>query len=173
MTNAQDPYPLTLKLFEEHVEAATRVTTTLAGLTRKLAGHYPFQPEAIAHLSDEVDILIAALFKKYEQLAVLLNDNILKHIPYLEMENMVKTTRYDTILFAEKVGVVKAAKGFVDAVALRNQLAHEYPLDPAKQAHLVNKVLVESEVMMQTMTALRAYVAQRLPVWRAIRKDET
>lgn len=171
MTEAASEYQKRLNLFQEHMAAAARSAAAVADIHARLVKHYPFKPETVETLDPDVGIVVYALFKKYEQLVVLLNDNIFKNIPYFELENTAKMFRYDFIVFAEKIGIVKSAKQFVDAVALRNQLAHEYPLDANKQARLINNVIVESEVLLQTMPELQRYVASRLPVWAEVRKN--
>jgi hypothetical protein len=172
MTLPSDEYQKKLKLFQEHVVAAERSALALSEFRQRILPLYPFKPEIVETLETDVGVYVYALFKKYEQLVVLLNDNILKNIPYFEMENTAKMFRYDLVVYAEKIGVIKSAKRFVDAVALRNQLAHEYPLDADKQALLINNVLVESEVMIDAMEELKKFIAARLPVWSSIRPQE-
>lgn len=164
-----DEYQRKLRLFKEHVEAAKRSADMLAKYHRELLAYYPFKAEEVINIDPDIEILIYAFFKKYEQLVVLLNDNILKNIPYFELENMAKMSRFDTIAFSEKMGVVKSARRFVDAVALRNQLAHEYPLDAVQQTRLLNSVIVETEELLQAMAALQAFVQKRLHSWNDVR----
>jgi hypothetical protein len=170
MIEAQSEYQKRLKLFGEHLAAAVRSAEMLKQFYDRIISRYPFKAEEVEKLPEEDQLLVFALFKKFEQLIVLLNDNIFKNIPYFDLENMSKMARYDAIIYAEKVGVVKSAKRFIDAVALRNQLAHEYPLNPVKQANLINNVIVEADVLLQAVPELRRYTESRLPVWSEVRK---
>lgn len=171
MITPQDEYQKKLKLFQEHLAAASRSAEMLERFHGKLIGLYPVKADQIENLEPDIEMTIYAFFKKYEQLVALMNDNILKNIPYFEMENMAKMSRYDTIVYAEKVGILESAKRFVDAVALRNQLTHEYPLDPGRQAALLNHAIVETEVLLQAMKQLHCYVIGRLPIWSEIRTN--
>ena len=170
MTETHDDFQKRLALFQEHLAAAVKSAEVLRDLHGRLVRYYPFKAEDVETLNPEVGVYVYALFKKFEQLAVLMNDNIFKNIPYFELENITKMYRYDFIIYAEKLGILKSAKEFVDAVALRNQLAHEYPLDAEKQTWLINRVIVESEVFLQALPELQHYVESRLPVWSDIRK---
>jgi hypothetical protein len=172
MTAPQDEYQKKLKLFQEHLVAAARSADMLKDIYGRLVKKYPFKIEDVENLHPDVGIIVYALFKKFEQLVVLMNDNIFKNIPYFEMENTAKMYRYDFAVYAEKLGIVKSAKTFANAVALRNQLAHEYPLNAEKQTALINNVIVESEVLLQTVPELQRFVESRLPVWSQVRKQE-
>ncbi len=169
MTAEHSEYQKKLRLFHEHVAAARRSAELLAVYHGKLLPLYPLKPDNVEHLDSEQTMPVYALFKKYEQLIVLLNDNILKHIPYFDLENVGRMSRFDTIIYAEKAGILQSAQRFVDAVALRNQLAHEYPLDSSKQASLINAVIVETEVLLRVFAQLTSYIASRAPMWAATR----
>ena len=169
MTTNDSEYQKRLRLFQEHMDAAERSATMLATFHAKVLTRYPLH-EADVHTLDADHLMpIYALFKKYEQLIVLMNDNILKNIPYFDLENTGKMSRFDTIIYAEKAGILRSAQRFVDAVALRNQLTHEYPLDESKQTQLINAVIVEADVLLQAFGQLKAYVQSRLPTWLQVR----
>ena len=170
MNEMESEYQKRLRLFQEHVVASERSAAMLKSFHDRLIAKYPFKVAEIENIGFEDEMLIFAMFKKFEQLVVLMNDNILKNIPYFDLENTAKMSRFDTIIYAEKVGILKTAQRFIDAVALRNQLAHEYPLNSTKQTALINNVLVEADVLLRAFVDLKSYVENRLPNWLQVRK---
>jgi uncharacterized protein with HEPN domain len=63
----------------------------------------------------------------------------------------------------ETLGVVADAAQWRRLNDLRNRLAHEYPLDRARETLLVNDAFAAIAPLLETLARVEAYVRARLP----------
>jgi hypothetical protein len=159
-----------LRLLDDNLRAAKIVAQRLQTYHADLLSAYPFTTASIATLDAKPDsqrlVYIDGMIKRFEQLLNLEQDNLFKTIAILDNDPSAGRAKRDLTDYMERIGCVKSARAFSDMAMIRNRLAHEYPMDPAKQARLVNDVMIGTQLLLDVLVAVEHYVQQRLSLWQ-------
>ena len=111
-------------------------------------------------LNDDEHVDILAFLKTYEQLEDTLGRTLKTIAILMQLGRNERLTQRDVAYRAVALGILEDAKAWADAVRVRNELAHEYPLRPDKQADQVVKAWASSDTLFVTADAIRKFVDQ-------------
>jgi hypothetical protein len=159
-----------LRLLDDNLRAAKIVAQRLQAYHASLLLIYPFTAASIAALDNNPDThqlaAMDGMIKRFEQLLNLEQDNLFKTIAMLDNDPSASRAKRDLTDYMERIGCVRSAASFSDIAMTRNRLAHEYPIDPVKQARLVNDVMIGTQLLLDVLVSVEHYVQQRVSLWQ-------
>ena len=141
----------------------TRVTALAASLEEDLAllGPVPADLAAFDALPAAQRTASRAVLKSFEQI-----EDQIARLFRVTASIMGEDTQgwyaRDFADFMEKFGVLDDASAWSAVVRLRNQLVHDYPLDPQVQFERLLQAIAALPLLRATHDRLRAFVATRL-----------
>lgn len=144
----------------EHLATCRRLEASLILVRQRIARLIPIDAERMRSLSDEEHIDVLAFLKVYEQLEDTLGRTLKTIAMLMQFGKEERLMPRDVAHRAVALGILEDGKDWADAVRVRNELAHEYPLRPDKQAAQVNKAWASSATLFATAEAIRAFVEQ-------------
>ncbi|WP_375394590.1 hypothetical protein [uncultured Sphingomonas sp.] len=109
-------------------------------------------------IEGEDHIYVLAFIKTFEQFEDTLGRTLKTIAMLLQFGKVERLAPRDIALRAVALGIFDDARAWADAVRVRNELAHEYPLHPGKQADQVNAAWEKSETLFDTANAINAFV---------------
>ena len=111
-------------------------------------------------LGPEDHIFILAFLKAYEQLEDTLHRTLKLLAMLMQLGKTERLSPRDVAHRAVSLGIFTDGRAWADAVRVRNTLAHEYPLNPAKQAEQVNSAWAAIPTLLETLEAVHKFVDQ-------------
>ena len=154
--------PESEQLLRKNLAAAELVAARLSHSLDRLSGELPIEASRLT-AQDDSDLIeaIDAFIKRFEQLQDLLANRLFRGIALFEQEEVSAMSRRDLALLMEKLGVIPSAEEWSRLAILRNQLTHEYPGEPEKQADRLNAAYNAAPRLVALTTATREYVREK------------
>jgi hypothetical protein len=153
----------TVDLLAQNVAAAAAVALRLAETRDDLGPRFPLDADAIERLGRLERREIDGLLEQVENLQDILGGRVFRGVLLAGGEDVAGLTPRDMANRMETLGVVADAAQWRRLNDLRNRLAHEYPLDRARQTLLVNDAFAAIAPLLETLARVEAYVRARLP----------
>ena len=145
-------------VLREHLATCERLGDRLDKVRARIASLIPMTAERLATLDVDADINVLAFLKTYEQFEDTLGRTLKTLAMLVQFGKREPLSARDVALRAVSLGVLDEGKPWADAVRVRNELAHEYPLQPAKQAAQVNAAWDKCDTLFDTARAIVAFV---------------
>ncbi|UZK69075.1 hypothetical protein OKW76_13745 [Sphingomonas sp. S1-29] len=145
-------------ILREHLETVDHLVGSLDRVQGRIASLVPFTPERTRALAGDDHIYVLAFLKTFEQLEEALGRTLKTVVMLMHLGEVLRLTPRDVAFRAASLGIIPDAKAWADAVRVRNALAHEYPLDPAKQAGQVNAAWHMRETLIETGRSIHDFV---------------
>lgn len=147
-----------IAMLREHLATVARLADRLVVLRARLAPVMPIDADRMASLEADRDIDVLAFLKTFEQLEDTLGRTLKTIAMLMQLGKVERLTPRDVAQRAAALGVIDDPKLWADAVRVRNELAHEYPLRPDKQAAQVNAAWEKSETLFDTRVSIDNFV---------------
>jgi len=144
----------------EHLATCRRLEASLTLVRRRVEALIPIDAERMRSLADDDHVDVLAFLKVYEQLEDTLGRTLKTIAMLMQFGRTERLMPRDVAQRAVALGILEDGRAWADAVRVRNELAHEYPLRPDKQAEQVNKAWSNSITLFSTADAIRAFVEQ-------------
>lgn len=145
-------------VLREHLATCARLNARLMQVRKRIETLMPMSVDRLRSLGEDDDIDVLAFLKTFEQFEDTLG-RTLKTIAMLmkfgEAERMMPR---DVAFRAVALGILDDGRAWADAVRVRNELAHQYPLNPAKQTDQVNAAWEKSATLFATARAIEEFV---------------
>ena len=145
-------------MLREHLNTVTRLSDRLALLRDRLSALMPINADRMRALDPDTDVSVLAFLKTFEQFEDTLGRTLKTIAMLMQFGNVERLTPRDVAQRAAALGVIDDPRVWADAVRVRNELAHEYPLHPDKQAAQVNAAWDKSGVLFDTQQAINNFV---------------
>jgi hypothetical protein len=152
------PEPALLRL---GLQAAERCATRLERSLARLEGLFPLDPVRLQGLAPQDQDDIDAFLKRFEQLVLILQDQVFPGVALLEGESLHELSRRDVTELMERLGAIPSAKDFREVATIRNRLAHLYPEDPARQARNLNDAFHASPALLAVTRQIASFAMKR------------
>lgn len=149
------------ELLERNLLAAERVADRLRHSIDRLADDFPITGQKLDALDEETIEATDAFIKRFEQLQDAIANRVFRGIAILEQEDVSTLSRRDLALLMEKLGAIPSADEWARLSILRNQLAHEYPDEPDKQAARLSAAYTAAPRLVGIAAGLRDYVGAK------------
>lgn len=148
-------------LISDAVEAGERTRARLLRVMEELAPKMPIRAEQLAALDWIDQLRTDSLLLQFNNMVAVVQDQLLRTILVKAEEPVERASRIDQRNMAEKIGAIPAGIDFRAIADARNEIAHQYPADPASRARLVNEVAAAAPEIIRAFDGLLAYVRQR------------
>lgn len=145
-------------ILRDHLATCERLEAGLVRVRGRIEALIPIAADRMRSLSDDEHVDVLAFLKTYEQLEDTLGRTLKTIAMLMQLGKTERMMPRDVAYRAVALGVLEDGKAWADAVRVRNELAHEYPLRPDKQAEQVNKAWLKSATLFQTAQAIRDFV---------------
>lgn len=145
-------------MLREHLNTVTRLSDRLALLRDRLSALMPINADRMRALDPDTDVSVLAFLKTFEQFEDTLGRTLKTIAMLMQFGKVERLTPRDVAQRAAALGVIDDPRVWADAVRVRNELAHEYPLHPDKQAAQVNAAWDKSGVLFDTQQAINNFV---------------
>lgn len=145
-------------ILREHLAVCERLEASLGLVRGRVEPLLPISTERMRSLPTEEHVNVLAFLKSYEQLEDTLGRTLKTIAMVMQFGKTERLTPRDVALRSVALGVLTDGRRWADAVRVRNELAHEYPLQPGKQVEQVEKAWANSAVLFETATAIREFV---------------
>jgi hypothetical protein len=145
-------------ILREHLATVDRLVDRLTAVRKRIASLVPMSAERLKSLDSDQDLSILAFLKTFEQLEDTLGRTLKTLAMLMELGKSERLAARDVAFRAVSLGIITDGKAWADAVRVRNELAHEYPLDQAKQAGQVNAAWDKSDTLFETARSIHAFV---------------
>ena len=145
-------------VLREHLATAARLADRLAVVRGRIAHLLPMTAERLDTIDADGDLHVLAFLKTYEQFEDTLGRTLKVVAMLMAFGKVERLAPRDVAQRAVALGILDDCKAWADAVRVRNELAHEYPLDREKQAGQVNAAWDKSETLLETDRAIRGFV---------------
>ena len=142
----------------EHLATCDRLASRLTTVREQIEGLIPISATRLAELEAGDDISILAFLKTFEQFEDTLGRTLKTIAMIMQLGKPERLTPRDIAFRAVALGIFDDPKAWADAVRVRNELAHEYPLRPDKQANQVNAAWDMCDTLFDTARAIAAFV---------------
>jgi hypothetical protein len=152
-----------LAVLSANFAAAGKTMARLQHSLRAAATLLPADAARVTALTDIEMERLDALLKRYEQAVDALQNGLFKGIAALSGEDVAALSRRDVADVMERLGALPDAARWTEAVLLRNRLAHDYPMQPERQAARLNAVLERGAWLLQVFDQVGRYLEPRLP----------
>ena len=147
------------------VATARRLADRLNRSLATLAPFHPFDGHSVLAADAALPDASDAFLKRYENLVSHLQDQVWRRIVVEEgLRDPAEMSRRDIAEQMERAGLLPDALGFLDAVRIRNRLAHLYPDDPERQARRLNEGYGASALLLDCVSRAEAWLARRRPI---------
>ncbi|MBB6505606.1 hypothetical protein F4693_002598 [Sphingomonas endophytica] len=147
-----------IAMLGEHLATVARLADRLVVLRARLESIMPIDADRMRGLDPDRDIDVLAFLKTFEQLEDTLGRTLKTIAMLMQLGKVERLTPRDVAQRAAALGVIDDPKVWADAVRVRNELAHEYPLRPDKQAAQVNAAWEKSETLFATRASIDNFV---------------
>ena len=147
-------------VLREHLETCARLASRLTRVRKRIEHVVPLSADRLRSLGEDDDVDVLAFLKTYEQFEDTLARTFKTIAMLMQFGKAERLQPRDVAFRAMSLGIFDDGKAWADAVRVRNGLAHEYPLIPAKQAEQVNAAWDKSATLFATDRAIAAFVAR-------------
>ena len=147
-------------VLREHLETCARLESSLVLVRDRIEFMVPIDADRMQSLSGDEHVNVLAFLKTFEQLEDTLGRTLKTIAMLMQFGKDERMQPRDVAHRAVSLGILEDGKDWADAVRVRNELAHEYPLRPDKQAEQVNKAWAKCATLFQTAVAIRNFVEQ-------------
>jgi hypothetical protein len=142
----------------EHLDTCRRLADRLVLVRRRIEDIMPMTVDRMRSIDDDRHIDMLAFLKTYEQFEDTLGRTLKTIAMVVQFGKTERLTARDVALRAVALGIFEDGKAWADAVRVRNELAHEYPLHPGKQTQQVNNAWDKSATLFQTARAIADFI---------------
>ena len=142
----------------EHLAVCRQLEASLRKVRSRLATLMPLEADRLRTLSDDEHVDVLAFLKAYEQLGDTLGRTLKTIAMLMQLGKHERLQARDVAFRAVSLGILSDGKSWADAVRVRNELAHEYPLRPDKQASQIANAWAKSGILFETAQAIRDFV---------------
>ncbi len=118
----------------------------------------PMSADRLRTLEADADVDVLALLKTYEQFQDALGRTLKTIAILMQLGKDERLQARDVAFRAVALGILVDGKAWADAVRVRNELAHEYPLNPTKQALQINSAWEKCSTLSDTARAIQEFV---------------
>lgn len=143
------------------IAGAARLAARLRDSADALAALRPFDAARIEALDAASAERCDAFLKRYENLVAQLQDQVWRQVLLTLGDDPNPMSRRDIIERMDRFGLVSSAGAMRDAVALRNRLAHAYPMQPTIQARRIEEALSFAPVLLDAAARAEGWLAGR------------
>ena len=147
-----------IMVLSEHLATSDRLASRLTTVRARIERLIPLTADSLSTLGEDDDINILAFLKTFGQFEDTLGRTLKTIAILMHLGKVERLAARDVALRAVALGVFDDAKAWADAVRVRNELAHEYPLRPDRQALQVNAAWDKSGTLFETAQAIAAFV---------------
>ncbi len=147
-----------IQILSEYLAVCRQLEASLTRVRGRLGPLMPIEADRLRTLSDDEHVDVLAFLKVYEQLEDTLGRTLKTIAMLMQLGKVERMTPRDVAYRAVSLGIFADGKSWADAVRVRNELAHEYPLRPDKQASQIANAWAKSETLFETAQAIRDFV---------------
>jgi hypothetical protein len=151
-------------LLRRGLVAAERCAARLERSLNRLRALFPIDAEALQALEPRRQDDIDAFLKRFEQLALSLQDQVFVGLAIREGEDPRELSRRDLAELMERLRAIPSADEFRTILGIRNRLAHLYPDEPDRQAANLNAAY---EATPRLLEAARQAIGRAAPQGKA------
>lgn len=145
-------------VLREHLDTGAALVRRLHRVRARIDRLIPMAAERIGSLDDDESIDVLAFLKTFEQLEDTLGRTLKTVAMLMQLGKAERLQPRDVALRAVALGILSDGRDWADAVRVRNELAHEYPLRPEKQSGQINAAWDKSATLFATEKAIRDFV---------------
>lgn len=145
-------------VLREHLETCDRLAASLRKARGRVEALMPISAEQVRSLDDDAHIDVLAFLKTYEQFEDALGRTLKTIAMLMQFGKTERLQPRDVAHRAVALGILEDGKAWADAVRVRNELAHEYFLNPGKQAGQINAAWDKSATLFATARAVAEFV---------------
>jgi hypothetical protein len=145
-------------VLREHLSTCQLLARRLHEVRALLEARMPINAAAVRELESASHIYVLGFLKTFEQFEEALARTLKTIAMLLQFGRIERMTARDVALRAVSLGIILDGKAWADAVRVRNALAHEYPLNPGKQAEQVNAAWEHSATLFRTVDEIEQFV---------------
>ena len=142
----------------EQVRRLAKLSDGFARVRERLGGLVPIDAVALTDLPVDDETTVLAFLKRFEQFEDALNQTLKLIASAMALGKVERLSGRDVALRVHRLGILDSAETWSLAVHARNELAHEYSLDPEKQARQINLAWETGPVLEQTWAAMQRFI---------------
>lgn len=150
------------RLVADAVTGGRTTMRRLQELLTDLGDKLPLDAETIRSLARADRLATDSLLLQFGNMVAIVQDQLLRGILLARDGRLETRDRSQQRLHAEATGIIPAGFPFEAIARIRNQVAHQYPADPARQASIVNAAAAAVPEAIRTFEALAAYAEMHL-----------
>ena len=128
-----------------------RINEALGGLS----GLLPLQPEAYAGLGVEQVRCIDQFIFRFSKLQDAMGAKLFRHILEFWDEDIVALPMRDILNRLERYQILPSASEWVYVRELRNEIAHDYPMDERDTVTVLNELVAKTEFLLIVYSRLK------------------
>lgn len=145
---------------QQAIFGARRLASRIAESLRTLAPLRPIDAARIDALTEAEAERTDAFLKRYENLT-LLQEQLWWAVLRADADDPTSMSRRDVIERMDRLGLVPSAAAALDAVRIRNRLAHVYPTQPDRSAAQLEAALDAAPFLLDCVARAETYLAER------------
>jgi hypothetical protein len=145
-------------MLAEHLATCRKLCERYAFVCDLVAPMMPMTIERLDSVPTADAVSILAFLKTFEQFEDALHRTLKTVAMIMQFGKAERLTPRDVANRAVALGILDEGKSWADAVRVRNALAHEYPLDPGKQAGQVNAAWDAGATLVATLESIIEFV---------------
>lgn len=149
-----------LQILQTHLRVCQRLEAGLRTVLLRIDGLFPADRDQIENLDDDRHVDVLAFLKTFEQFEDALGRTLKVIALMMSFGKAERLAPRDVANRALSLGIIEDGRAWANAVRTRNELAHEYPVEPDKQADQVNKAWQSSETLFRTAQEIRVFVTR-------------
>lgn len=140
-------------ILREHLATCERLAATLVKVQGRIGALIPISADRLGSLDDDAHVDVLAFLKTYEQFEDTLGRTLKTIAMLMQFGKPERLAPRDVAFRAVALGIFEDGRAWADAVRVRNELAHEYPLDLGKQAEQIASAWEKSATLFDTIQA--------------------
>lgn len=145
-------------VLREYLATCERLAARLVRVRTRIEHAMPITAERLRSLDEDDDIDVLAFLKTYEQFEDTLGRTLKTVALLMQFGKTERLQPRDVAFRAVALGIFEDGKAWADAVRVRNELAHEYPLNPGRQSEQINAAWEKSATLFATERAIGHFV---------------
>ena len=145
-------------ILREHLATCERLASTLVKVRERIDALMPISADGLRTLTVDAHVDVLAFLKAFEQFEDTLGRTLKTIAMLMQFGKTERMQPRDVAYRAVALGILDDGKAWSDAVRVRNELAHEYPLNPGKQAEQIAKAWEKSATLFDTARAICDFV---------------
>ena len=145
-------------VLREHLATCERLASTFVKVRGRIHALMPMSADRLRLLDDDAHVDVLAFLKTYEQFEDTLGRTLKTIAMLMQFGKTERMQPRDVAFRAVALGIFEDGRAWADAVRVRNELAHEYPLNPGKQAEQIAKAWDKSTTLFDAARAIREFI---------------